>query len=53
MAPAKVAEMRKAGEEWLEYVDWVEEAAAEAKKTAEDRIRTSPKPASIEAQVSA
>jgi len=56
MVPASLATMQKAGEEWLEYVAWLKELAAEAKETAtrEGRIRTSPQPApSAPAQVSA
>jgi hypothetical protein len=56
MVPASLATMQKAGEEWLAYVDWLKELAAEAKETAirEGRIRTSPKPAPSEpSQVSA
>jgi hypothetical protein len=56
MVPASLATMQKAGEEWLAYVDWLKELAAEVKETAirEGRIRTSPNPAPSEpAQVSA
>jgi hypothetical protein len=55
--PASLATMRQAGAAWLEYVDFLEKLAAEAKETAigEGRIRNSPKPAasSEPAQVSA
>jgi hypothetical protein len=47
MVPASLETMQRAGEEWLEYVAWLKELAAEGTETAtrEGRIKTSPKPA--------
>jgi hypothetical protein len=48
MSPASVETMEQAAGEWLEHVARLKKAAAEEKKAAEGRIRTSPKSASSE-----